>query len=108
MPGFTAEDWEKLRRFAPGLVDAILGARPVERREHVVSVPEAAELRTPKEWGELYGVDILDPDGWRSADAPPWTEPITLADFYDRARRCTVRNCATVNWQRIARDAKGS
>lgn len=108
LPDFTAEDWEKLRRFAPGLVDAILGARPVERRERVVSVPESAELRTPEEWGELYGVDIMDPDGWRSADAPAWTEPITLADFYERALRCTVRNCATVDWQRIARDAEGS
>lgn len=108
LPDFTAEDWERLRRFAPGLVDAILGATPVERRKHVVSASEPAELRTPVEWGERYGVDIMDPDGWRSADAPAWTEPITLADFYDRARRCTVRNCATVDWQRIARDAKES
>ncbi|ACU71878.1 hypothetical protein Caci_2969 [Catenulispora acidiphila DSM 44928] len=108
LPDFTAEDWGKLRRFAPGLVDAILDASPMERREYVVSASEPAELRTPEEWGERYGVDIMDPDGWRSADAPAWTEPITLADFYERARRCTVRNCATVDWLRIACDAKGS
>lgn len=107
-PDFTAEDWEKLRRFAPGLVAAILDARPVVAREGVAPAAVSVELRTPEEWGELYGVDIMDPDGWRSADAPAWTEPITLADFYKRARRCTVRNCATVDWQRIARDAKGS
>lgn len=62
--------------------------------------------RTPEQWCEQYDVDIADSDGWRSKDAPAWAEPITLAEFYRRARQSTVRNVPDVDWQRIARDAK--
>jgi hypothetical protein len=64
--------------------------------------------RTLDEWCSQYGVEILDFDGWRQPDAPAREEPITLADFYNRAGQCTIRNVASVDWSRIARDAKGS
>lgn len=62
--------------------------------------------RTPEQWCEQYGVDIADPDGWRSKDAPAWDEPIALADFLQRARQSTARNVPDIDWQRLARDAK--
>lgn len=64
--------------------------------------------RTPEQWCEQYGVDIADPDGWRSKDAPAWDEPIALADFLQRARQSTARNVPDVDWQRLARDAKAA
>lgn len=77
----------------------------------IVPAPELAPgpiKRTPEEWCAQYGVDIIDPDGWRSKDAPAWDEPITLADFYDRAIRCTIRSVICVDWTRIVRDAKAA
>jgi hypothetical protein len=65
----------------------------------------ATVVRTPEEWCRLYGVDVRDPDGWRGKDDPPWEQPITLADFYRRAVRSTVRGATSVGWKRIARDA---
>lgn len=108
LAGYTAEDWERLREFAPGLVDAFLTARPVVARERVVNSDESCEKLPPEQWCERYGVNIIDPDGWRSKDAPDWTDPITLVEFYQRATQCTVRNVASVDWKRIARDAQGS
>ena len=72
-----------------------------EPREH-------EQTRTPEQWCARYGVEVHDPDGWRHADAPAWDEPITLADFYTRAQESTIRNCATVDWNRIARDARAA
>jgi hypothetical protein len=36
----TAEEWERLRAFAPGLVDLIENAKPVVARKHVVPMGE--------------------------------------------------------------------
>jgi hypothetical protein len=67
---------------------------------------KAPAKRTPEQWCKQYSVDIADPDGWRHTDAPAWNEPITLADFYERARKSTVRLVGSVDWKHIARDAK--
>lgn len=48
------------------------------------------ELRTPTEWAELRGIVILDPDGWRTKDAPRFDEPISLNEFTERV---TVSTC---------------
>lgn len=104
----TPEEISQLRKVAPAAADFLESVKPVERRERIAKAPEQAVKRTPEEWCEQYGVDILDPDGWRGKNDPPWTEPITLADFYDRALHCTVRNAVLVDWGRIARDAKVS
>lgn len=52
---------------------------------------ENMEKRTPDQWCEEYGVDILDPDGWREEDSPAWDEPITLVDFHRRVSISTAR-----------------
>lgn len=82
--------------------------RPTMTAPAVTAPREHKQTRTPEQWCALYGVEIHNPDGWRHADAPAWDEPITLADFYTRAQESTVRNCATVDWNRIARDVKAS
>jgi hypothetical protein len=66
--------------------------------------PIVVAKRTPEQWCAEYGIRILDPDGWRSKDAPDWTEPLTLAEFYDRAVQCT----ASADWTRIANDVKAA
>lgn len=51
------------------------------------------ELKTPNEWletPEFKGVVVMDPDGWRSEDAPKWTDPITLEEFRRRLMVCSV------------------
>lgn len=45
--------------------------------------------RTPIEWEEIHRIKILDPDGWR-LDDKSFTEPITEAEFYDRAAISTI------------------
>lgn len=104
----TPEQIGKLRDAGlTAAADFLESVKPVVRRERVVS-GKAPAKRTPEKWCEQYGVDIVDPDGWRHTDAPAWDEPITLADFYDRAKQCTIRNVASVDWSRIFRDAQGS
>lgn len=48
-------------------------------------------MRTPDEWCELLGLDVLDPDGWRVPDSMPWGTPITRAEFEQRASISAVR-----------------
>jgi hypothetical protein len=89
--------------FRPGQQIVVAGDGSYE----IVAVPAPPiGKRTPEAWCAEYGVDIVDPDGWRSKDAPAWDEPITLAEFYDRAIQCTVRAVADVDWKRIYRDAQ--
>jgi hypothetical protein len=85
-----------------------LKARFADRIAALNNNAKASEKRTPEEWCSQYGVDIADPDGWRHPDAPAWDEPITLADFYDRARQSTARNVPSVDWSHIARDTRES
>jgi hypothetical protein len=66
---------------------------------------DATEKRTPGQWCAHYGVEIHDPDGWRSKGDPPWGQPITLPDFSRRANRSTVRNVASEAWDRVRADA---
>jgi len=91
----------------PDAVPAMLAldARFADRIAALGDEPKVPEKRTPEEWCTRYGVDIADPDGWRHRDAPAWDEPITLADFLNRARQSTARNVPSVDWKRIARDA---
>lgn len=49
------------------------------------------EKRTVDEWCREYGALIADPDGWRDLDAPAWSKPITLVDFYRRLSNSTAR-----------------
>lgn len=47
-------------------------------------------LRTPEQWCEVTGVEILDPDGWRM-DGQHFEEPIGFEEFERRLVYCTIR-----------------
>lgn len=48
--------------------------------------------RTPAEWCELTGIEILDHDGWRGVHSDrAWTDPLTREEFLVRAGICTTR-----------------
>jgi hypothetical protein len=47
-------------------------------------------LRTPQEWAEDQGVEILDPEGWRAADVP-LDLPITVQEFWRYIGSSTAR-----------------
>lgn len=51
-------------------------------------VMREGDMRPPQEWCWIQGVTILDPDGWRW-DGKDWDEPITEAEFTERASRST-------------------
>jgi hypothetical protein len=40
-----------------------------------------SELKTPEEWSTIYGIRIMDPDGWRMPNAPKWDTPISREEF---------------------------
>jgi hypothetical protein len=49
--------------------------------------------RTPEEWLTLEAYKdylIMDPDGWRGADAPDWNTPLNRKDFEARLFQCTL------------------
>lgn len=75
---------------------------------HALNRGVAPERRPPEEWCESYGLVVLDPDGWRSPDAPDWHEPISLAEFWERVARSTTNGLATGADQRIVADLKAA
>lgn len=46
--------------------------------------------KTPQEWAADRGMQILDPDGWRKPDSPPFDQPCTEDEFVERFWQCTV------------------
>jgi hypothetical protein len=50
----------------------------------------STEERTPDEWCVEFNVMILDPDGWRGADDPPFTQPISRREFQRRLAMSTI------------------
>lgn len=55
----------------------------------LIERPYWSEKKTPDIWCDVTGIRILDPDGWRRAGDPAWTDPITRLDFMERAGRST-------------------
>ena len=47
--------------------------------------------KKPVEWAEEDCIAIVDDDGWRGANAPPFDEPCTRKEYERRVRSCTVR-----------------
>jgi hypothetical protein len=52
----------------------------------------AEVLKTPEEWCQIEGVQILDADGWRGRGGRDWNDPITRAEFQERLITCTQRS----------------
>ncbi len=48
------------------------------------------EKKTPTEWSEIYGVVIIDPDGWRLPYSPWWDTPIDQQDWERRLFISTI------------------
>jgi hypothetical protein len=61
-----------------------------------------SDLRTPREWGEITGMVVMDPDGWRGSvtwgdttyGPRDFDEPITRQEFDARAMWSTVNPVA--------------
>ena len=57
--------------------------------------PDDEEVRTPDEWAEEMGFEIIDPDGWRwkcgELEPRPYSEEISRKEFNVRAIRSTIR-----------------
>jgi hypothetical protein len=66
------------------------------------------DLRTPDAWCTEYGLEIADPDGWRTEDAPAWDQPITLPEFAARYYLCTVRHFGVAQHDRLDADVKAA
>jgi hypothetical protein len=54
-----------------------------------------SEKKTPQEWAAERGYRILDPDGWRMADSPPFDQPCTQEAFDWRFMLCTIQRIET-------------
>jgi hypothetical protein len=53
-------------------------------------VPQMDELEMPPVfWNAMYGVRIMDIDGWRR-DGKDYDEPLTFDDWHSRMLECTV------------------
>ena len=50
--------------------------------------------RTPSEWEQVKGIEVLDPDGWR-ADRKSWDDPISEKEWEKRISLSTVSNRST-------------
>lgn len=61
-------------------------------------------LRTPKEWQEVTGLEILDADGWRGRTGRDFTEAISEEEFRYRASFSTIRSTRPV-WKETAAEA---
>lgn len=49
-------------------------------------------LKTPDEWCQITGTQIVDPDGWRGASGRPFTDPINEAEFQRRLSVSTTNS----------------
>lgn len=72
-----------------------VGGNGIDRPLLADHLREYDRRMTPQGWCEFRGIRILDPDGWRSANAPDWDEPITEAEFDERA---AVSTSGPWNW----------
>lgn len=47
-------------------------------------------MKTIKEWAELRGIKIIDPDGFDRNDPNLWDKKITEQEFYEKIMLCTI------------------
>lgn len=56
------------------------------------------DVRTPAQWCEFFGVEVIDPDGWRHGHQPSWDTPITRDMFKERYQMSTCRIVNANKW----------
>lgn len=56
--------------------------------ETVVAVPVRFK---PTKWCDMFGVQVVDPDGWRHGHKPDWNTAITRDMFIERYNMSTTR-----------------
>jgi len=49
-------------------------------------------LKTPEQWAKEDGIIIMDPDGWRMKDSPPFDQPIPKSEYDWRVIISTIRS----------------
>jgi hypothetical protein len=54
-------------------------------------VPNLQERRTGEDWADLFGVKVVDPDGWHRHDLSFYDTKITMFDFIEFCRHSTCR-----------------
>lgn len=47
-----------------------------------------SKIMTPAEWCVLFGIKMIDPDGWR--DGADYSKSIGMIEFAVRAHSCTI------------------
>jgi hypothetical protein len=65
--------------------------RPKMAKLKTTKVSAKRDIRTPAQWCEFFGVEVIDPDGWRHGKQPSWNTPITRDMFKERYFMSTVR-----------------
>lgn len=55
-----------------------------------ITLAESRPLRTPSEWEVIYGVKVVDPDGWSHGTYQSWGTPISREEWERRLSTSTV------------------
>jgi hypothetical protein len=72
------------------------GAKSELKRIHFEELPMPScsreNRKTPAQWCEKFGVEVIDDDGWRSgSNSPSWSDPCTQDMFLSRFMVSTTR-----------------
>lgn len=62
------------------------------------------DLKTPREWAKVTGIEVLDADGWRGRTGRSFTDEISEEEFRYRASFSTIRQTKPV-WNETAKEA---
>lgn len=52
---------------------------------------EHSTWKTPREWGKEFGIEVMDPDGWRGADSKDFGTPLSLEEYSRRLMISTIQ-----------------
>jgi hypothetical protein len=64
--------------------------RQAEREKLASCDVSRVKLAKPEDWCKMFGVEVIDPDGWQGTK-PDWDTPITLDMFKSRFVVSTTR-----------------
>lgn len=52
-----------------------------------------------EQWAYIYGIQLVDPDGWRKDDGVTLETPIGVFDFVNRANESTIEVISRARFQ---------